>query len=322
MKDNFRFSISDILNLSNEKLIVVNQQDDLYFNEVGTTLPGSDCTLVFISADRTNKQQLLQETKSRIIICDLDVNNEWVNDNDKCLIKVKDPKLFFSILTNALFVQRKNAFVHPSSIIDPESIIHPSVYIGPNCTIGKVIIGENTVIYGNVFLYDNTTIGRNVTINAGCVIGAEGFGYNRKENGEAVQFPHLGGVIIEDDVDIGSNTSIDRGALSNTILKRGCKIDNLVHIAHNVHIGEDAYVIANAMIGGSTKIGNRSYIAPSVSIKDQLDIGDDTLVGMAASLLKNVGKNEIWSGNPAREITELKKLQKALNILIQNLESK
>jgi UDP-3-O-[3-hydroxymyristoyl] glucosamine N-acyltransferase len=322
MNDKQEFTIGDILKLGDSNTQVVNNNPDYKFTTVGTTLPGTEQTMVFISSDRKDKEQLVRDTKAKIIICDFEVENEWVAANQKCLIKVKDPKLFFSIVANELFVKRKKGFIHPSSVIDPEAVIDPSAYIGPNCTIGKVIIGSNTVIYGNVFLYDRTVIGKNVTINAGTVIGAEGFGYNRNEKGQAIQFPHLGGVIIEDDVEIGTNTSIDRGALSDTILKRGCKIDNLVHIAHNVQIGEDAYVIANAMIGGSTKIGDRSYIAPSVSLKDQLVIGDDSLIGMAASLLKNVGSNEIWSGNPAREFGELKKLQKALQVLIQNLEDK
>src|SRR5690606_230154 len=123
---------------------------------------------------------------------------------------------------------------------------------------------------------------RNVTINAGTVIGAEGFGYQRNENGEFEKFPHIGGVIINDNVDVGSNTSIDRGALGNTIIGEGAKIDNLVHIAHNVKVGKHAAVIAHAMIGGSSVIGDYSWVAPNSAIRDQISIGNRVTVGLGA----------------------------------------
>jgi len=139
-------------------------------------------------------------------------------------------------------------------------------------------------------------------IHAGAVIGSDGFGYTRNEEGLVEKFPHMGGVVIEDDVEIGANTCIDRGALGNTFIGRSVKIDNLVHIAHNVVIEENSFIIANAMIAGSVQIGKNAWIAPSASVLQQLKIGDNALVGVGSVIRENVPANETWAGVPARKI--------------------
>ncbi|MES2330153.1 MAG: UDP-3-O-(3-hydroxymyristoyl)glucosamine N-acyltransferase [Bacteroidota bacterium] len=317
MKNKPFFSIDDIVKFAEEVDIKIVNYDPMYsFDSLGTTLPGSEKTLVFVSTDRKDKAELITKTLSNIIICDHNVDESLISNSKKCLIKVGDPKLFFSIVGNALFVRNPDGFIHPTSSIDQDADIHPTAYIGPNCSLGKVKVGANSVIYGNVFIYDNTVIGSNVTINAGTVIGAEGFGYNRNKSNEAIQFPHIGGVIIEDNVDIGSNTSIDRGSLSNTIIKKGAKIDNLVHIAHNVVVGENTMVIANAMVGGSTTIGENSWIAPSSSLRDAIAIGNNVTVGMGSVVTKSISDDQVQTGNPARELKDFVKLNNKLKSLI------
>jgi len=116
------------------------------------------------------------------------------------------------------------------------------------------------------------------------------------------RFPHIGGVQIEDDVEIGANTCIDRGTLGNTRIRKGAKIDNLVHIAHNVDVGENTAIIANAMIAGSTKIGANTWIAPSACLRDAINIGKDATVGLAALVTKDIPDGELWAGFPARKI--------------------
>lgn len=313
MKNNFK--LGELLNEFNE-FELINPNHNIQISSLSSIIPGKKSSLSFINKGRQDVLDLIEKSQSEVIICDIEFKDQLISIKDKVLILVKDPKIFFSKIGNCFFVTKTNFEIHPTSVIHPLAKIHPNVFIGANCTIGNVEIEEGAVIYPNVVIYDNTKIGKNVRINSGTVIGAEGFGYNRDENGDVIQFPHIGGVIIEDNVDIGANTCIDRGALDNTIIKRNAKIDNLVHIAHNVVVGESAYVIANAMIGGSTKIGQNAYIAPSVSLKDQLSIGDNVVVGMAASVLKNINPNETWTGNPAREFNEIKAVQKAINNLI------
>ena len=142
--------------------------------------------------------------------------------------------------------------------------------------------------------------GKNVQIGVNCSIGNDGFQYIKDVDGDLIKFPHFGNVILEDDVEIANNTCIDRGALSNTIIRRGVKIDNLVHIAHNVEIGENTQVIALSMIAGSVKIGKDCWISPSSCIKNQLTIGDNVLIGMGAVVISDVESNSIMVGNPAK----------------------
>ncbi len=168
---------------------------------------------------------------------------------------------------------------------------------------------------GNNVILDKTIIGNNVVINPGTVIGSEGFGYQRREDKKLEKFPHFGGVIIEDDVEIGSNTSIDRGTLKNTIIRKGSKIDNLVHIAHNVEIGEYCLIIANSMIGGSAKIKKYSWVAPSASILNGIEIGENSTIGMGAVVVKSVPNNQTWAGVPARPLEEFIRIQKKLKQL-------
>lgn len=145
------------------------------------------------------------------------------------------------------------------------------------------------------------TKGNNVIIGEYCSIGKDGYQYILDEDsGKLIKFPHFGNIILEDDVEIGNNVCIARGALSNTILHKGVKVDNLVHIAHNVEIGENTQIIANAMIAGSVKIGKNCWISPSSSIKNQLVIGDNVLIGMGAVVIRNVESNSVMIGNPAK----------------------
>ena len=142
--------------------------------------------------------------------------------------------------------------------------------------------------------------GKNVIIGENCSIGNDGFQYIENPEGRLVKFPHFGNVIIEDDVEIGNNTCIDRGALSNTIIRKGVKIDNLVHIAHNVDIGENTMVVAQSMVAGSVKIGKNCWISPSSCIKNKIIIGDNVLIGMGAVVIRDVESNSVMIGNPAK----------------------
>lgn len=198
-----------------------------------------------------------------------------------------------------------HACIHPSAQVDPNVYIGPFAYIGPNCVIGK-----NSVIYPNVSILQNTTVSESVLIFSGTVIGGDGFGYERDEKNELIGFPHLGSVYIGKNVEIGSNTSIDRGSLSNTEIGEGTKIDNLVHVAHNVKIGKHCEIIAHAMLGGSVVIGDYTRIAPGAQIMNGLTIGKNVLVGLGAVVIKDIPDNTVVAGVPARKIDEFKRYLK------------
>jgi len=208
--------------------------------------------------------------------------------------------------------------IHPSAVIAAGARIGEQVAIGPLCTIAAdVQVGSGSVLHPGVHLYPRVRIGSGVTINSGTIIGADGYGFERNAAGELERFPHLGGVVIEDEVEIGSNVSIDRGTLDDTWIGARARIDNLVHVAHNVRIGEDAAVIAHAMLGGSSSVGARSWIAPCVALLEGVNVGDDAVIGMGSVVTKSVPDGMAVVGSPARELDLHRTLQRRLRELTE-----
>lgn len=253
----------------------------------------------------------LEKTKAKIIVIPSDTDTNKLSKS-KCFILSEDPKLTFSKICNKLFVEPPTPSIHESAVIHSNAKIKESSFIGPHCIIGNASIGENCHLKGNVFVGDNVSIFNNVKIEHGVVIGSEGYGYSRAKDGKIEPFPHIGGVLIEDDVYIGANTCIDRGSLGDTIIGKGSKIDNLVHVAHNVIIGENVMIIANSMIAGSVNVGNNSWIAPSASILNQKSIGEGCTVGMGSVVLKDVEPGSVVTGVPSRPLKQHIKIQKSL----------
>jgi len=296
---------------------VIGNKEDIVFKSIANITSKNTDSICFIDKNRKYKKDLINNSSANLILID----NKKIEGifPGKILIKVDDPKLVFSKIGNALFVTKKpKGFIHPSAIIDEEAKIHESCFIGPNCTIGKVNIGSDCYLHSNIVLYDNTVLNSNVIINSGTVIGSEGYGYNADIDNIQVQFPHIGCVVIESNVEIGTNVCIDRGALSNTIIGFGTKIDNLVHIAHNVIIGKNCCIVANVVICGSTIIGDNSYIAPSSCVRDAIQLGSDCLVGLSSTVMKSMPNNSTWVGSPALPLKEFVSQNKTLKRLRNN----
>jgi UDP-3-O-[3-hydroxymyristoyl] glucosamine N-acyltransferase len=214
---------------------------------------------------------------------------------------VDNPKLAFQKILSVFFGRKIEEKVEHSAYIHPSAKIGAGSYIGRNVVIERdVAIGENCFVGHNSVILANTKIGNKVTIGCNCTIGGDGFGYAMEEKGEYVQLPHLGNVVIEDNVTIHNNVCIDRAVMGSTILEKNVKVDNHVHVAHGVVIGENSLVIAHAMIGGSTKIGKNCWIAPSASILNKLCIGDEAVIGLGAVVVKNVSEKSVMIGNPAK----------------------
>ena len=196
---------------------------------------------------------------------------------------------------------REIGFASPSEA----AIVHPSARIGQNVVLGAgVTIGPRTIILHNVVIGDDVSIGADCVIKSGAVIGEDGFGFERHPDGRAQRLPHLGRVLIEDDVEIGSLTTVCRGTLDDTVIKRGAKIDDHVHIAHNVVVGEDAFVIACAEVSGGVEIGAQAWVSPNASIKNQLKIGARATVGLGAVVVRSVSDDEVVAGNPAKSLAK------------------
>lgn len=187
------------------------------------------------------------------------------------------------------------AYISPKAQIGQNCKIFPGAYIG-----GEVSMGNNVYIGSGVKLVGEIKIGNNVIIRENAVIGADGLSTNRDEQGKAVTMPQFGGVILEDDVQIGALTVIGRGAIDNTLIRRGSKIDNSCFISHNVKLGEDTFVVGESIMFGSSSTGKQAYISGNSTIRDGIHIGEKALVGMGAVVVKSVADGVIVKGNPAK----------------------
>lgn len=191
------------------------------------------------------------------------------------------------------------AYIGENSIIANGAKIFPAAYIG-----NGVIVGENSIIYPGVKIYHHCIIGKNVVIHAGTVIGGDGFGYAPQADGSFKKVPQIGNVIIEDNVEIGSNTTIDRATIGSTLIKEGAKLDNLLQIAHNVEIGNNSVIAAQAGISGSTKIGSNVMIGGQVGIVGHLQIADGSKINAQSGVSKSIKKpNSVVTGSPAYDYT-------------------
>jgi UDP-3-O-[3-hydroxymyristoyl] glucosamine N-acyltransferase len=298
-------------------------------------------------------------------------------DADRPLIVVERPMLAIQRILTAAGVKRyfPEKGLHPTAVIDPTAelganvAIGPLVVIGPGTKIGartiimantviggEVLVGDDCLIYPGVILSDFVRIGNRVILQQGCSLGSDGYGYvtekpsnlEKKAAGRTdfsddenplLKIPQIGTVIIEDDVEIGSNTTIDRATMGATIVGRGSKIDNLVMIAHNCRIGRECIVVGQAAIGGSTKINDRAVVAGNAGIKDHLEIGKDAIVEAMAGVMKDVPEHDVQVGVPATPVrqfftevahvrrlpkmaSEVKALQKRLAALEEKLAGK
>lgn len=193
------------------------------------------------------------------------------------------------------------AFVGENVKIGNNVKIYPQVYIGDNA-----VIGDNTTLFAGVKVYSETEIGKNCIIHSGTVIGSDGFRFNPQNDNQKV--PQIGNVIIEDDVEIGANCAIDRATLGSTILRKGVKFDNLIHIAHNVEVGENTYIAAHGVIAGSTKIGKNCMFSGQVGIVGHLEIADQTIIAAQSGISKSItDKGTAQMGSPAFDVSKYRK---------------
>lgn len=275
--------------------------------------------LSFLSKPLAEEQ--LNELRDQLVgvtlICEEPAVEALRTWQDMTLIVVPAARLAFMRAVARFFAPgHAPAGIHPTAVIDATAQVDPSASIGPFCYIGPAcVIGADCLIGPNVSLMQDIRLGQRIRIAGGTVIGADGFGYERNEAGELEKFPHIGGVVICDDVEIGSNTSIDRGTLNPTYIGARARIDNQVHVAHNVIVGEDVAIIAQAMIGGSVRIGDRAWVAPSATIMNQVTIGVDAVVGLGAVVVKPVPDGATVMGAPAQADAEFRRARAALKRL-------
>jgi UDP-3-O-[3-hydroxymyristoyl] glucosamine N-acyltransferase len=314
-------------------------------SELSKIEEGKEGSLTFLANPKYNNY--IYTTEATITI----VNKTFVPESalKTTLIKVEDAYMSFSKLLE-FYDQAKgsksgieqpsvisenvkygdNLYLGSFAYIEADVVLGNNVKIYPNCFIGKnVIIGDNVTIFAGAKVYSDTLIGNNCVIHSGAIIGSDGFGFAPSPDGTYKKIPQIGNVIIEDDVDIGSCTTIDRATMGSTIIRKGVKLDNQIQIAHNVEIGENTVIAAQTGVAGSTKIGKNGMIGGQVGISGHLTIGNNVRIQAQAGVGRNVKDNEILQGSPAfayndysksyvhfrnlpRIVTEIEKLKKLI----------
>lgn len=281
-----------------------------------------DITFLYLKA----YEKYLNTTKASAVL----ISPEFKKTRtDLSYIEVKNPNV---ALQKFIITFLKPKFIingiDPSASIDPTAKIGKNVGIGKNvvissgCSIGDgtmiyhntvimedVKIGDNCLIYPNVTIRENCVLGNNVIIHSNTVIGSDGFGYILNEKGEYEKVPQIGNVVLEDDVELGSNVSIDRAAFGSTLIKKGVKIDNLVQVAHNVVIGDHTAIAAQAGISGSTKIGKHCMIAGQAGFVGHIEVADQVIVGAQSGVSKAIEKPGKYRGSPAQEMSQQLRLE-------------
>ena len=203
-------------------------------------------------------------------------------------------------------------FVSEGVVVPEDAYIGAFAYIGKNVQLGKgvqiyphtyigdnVKIGDNTILYSGVKVYYNCVVGKDCILHAGVVVGSDGFGFEPDAKGVNQKLPQIGNVIIEDDVEIGANTTVDRAMMGSTIIRRNAKLDNLVQVAHNVEIGESTFMCAQVGVAGSTKVGGHCILAGQVGVAGHITIADNCIFGAQSGIANNVKKSGMYQGSPA-----------------------
>ena len=268
---------------------------------------GQKHDLIFINKPDDNTVKTLKETKASYILLDLIWGlQHWgeIKEFKKHIYLVVHPRLIVAKLMKHMYegMEVKPPGIHPTAIVDRNADIHKSVHIGPYCVIGNCSIGSNGQIYAHVIINDNVKIGKNIIIRERCVIGSHGFAFPRDKDGTLVRLTHIGGVVIEDNVEIFPFTNVDRATFGDTVIETGVKIDHFVHVGHNTRIGEGCFVTAGAILCGSSSVGANSWVGVGAVIKESIKVGREALVGIGAVVIKDVGDKEIVAGVPAKPL--------------------
>ena len=280
---------------------------------------GKDGTIAFLSNPKY--ENYLYTSEASVIL----VNNDFIPKHPytATLIKVKDSYQAFASLLQLVEQMRfssqtgieQPSFIHETAVIQDDIYFGAFAYAGKNAVVGKrvkiypqayignnVVIGDDTIIFSGAKIYDDTKIGARCIIHSGAVIGSDGFGFAPQPDGTYKKIPQLGFVTIEDDVEIGANTTIDCGTMDSTIIRKGVKLDNLIMVGHNCEIGENTVVAAQCGFAGSSKLGRNCKLGGQVGLAGHLTVGDNVQIGAQSGVTKDIKSDEIVLGSPATEI--------------------
>lgn len=333
-------TLSDIASFLQGDIVATPEQATISITNVAKIEEAGPGSLTFLANPKYEK--FLTTTKATAVLVGRTMNIEkYRQQTSLAFIVVDDPYVAFLRLLPR-FIKTPDPFtsgVHPTAFVDETAQLGKDVAVGPYAVIlEKAVIGERTkigagtvigkevtvgsecLLYPNVVVYHQCKIGNRVIVHSGAVIGSDGFGHAPRADGTYEKIPQLGIVVLEDDVEVGANTTIDRATLGETIIRRGVKLDNLVQIAHNVIVGEHTVIAAQTGISGSTKIGAHCKLAGQVGIAGHIEIADGTII-MAQSGIPNsiTEPNKMYFGYPADEARKAQRAYAALKMLPETI---
>lgn len=296
--------LSELLSfLGNTVLDVWGPTNGCFIDNLADVEHVNETTLDWVSHTKTNAQALVEASKAKVVLVGENVvYSESIQNNQKVLIVVKDPKTALAKVGNEFFVEHITHCIHPTAIIDPNAKIGKNVNIGPYCIIGNCTIGDNTFIDSYVKIFNGVQIGESCIFRHGCIVGGESIAYQKDEEGNRFHFPQLGGLIIGHHVEVGINSQVDRGALSDTIVGDYVKLGSQCHISHNDKIGNNVVLTGGVILAGSVTVGENTWISTRVIVNPGRSVGKDCFLSTASVINQDIPDGEMWAGSPARRI--------------------
>ncbi|WP_297086999.1 UDP-3-O-(3-hydroxymyristoyl)glucosamine N-acyltransferase [uncultured Draconibacterium sp.] len=310
------FKATDIASFLNGEIV---GNADVKVSNVSKIEDGKPGTLAFLANPKY--ENYIYETKASVVL----VNKSFIPKEEipATLIKVDDAYQAFASLLE-LYVQAKASmkqgieqpsFIAETASVGNDAYVGAFAYIGNNAKIGNnvkiypqvhvgenVIVGDDCILYPGAKIYDDCVIGNRCIIHSGAVIGSDGFGFAPQEDGTFKKIHQIGNAVLEDDVEIGANTTVDCGTMESTVIKKGVKLDNLIQIAHNVEVGENSVMAAQTGISGSTKIGKNCMFGGQVGLGGHITVGDNVTLGAQSGVVSNLKSNQTLLGSPAIDI--------------------
>ena len=293
-------------------LIVGRNTEKSEFAKIASIEQAQKHDLIFINVPDVNTIKMLKKTKASCILLEKDWGQRHLSEIEKigkCIHLVVHPRLITAKLLRQICggIESPSPGIHPTAIVDDRADIHESVHIGPYCIIGACLIGEGSRIHAHTIINDHVRIGKNVTIMEHCVIGSLGFGFVRDDDETPLWITQIGGVVIEDDVEIFPFSNVDLGTFGDTIIESNAKIDHFVHVSHNTRIGKNCIITAGTVFCGSSSIGKNSWAGIGSIIKQGIKVGSHVTLGMGAVILKDVEDGDTVAGVPAKSLQREKR---------------
>jgi UDP-3-O-[3-hydroxymyristoyl] glucosamine N-acyltransferase len=318
MRELFRVKVSDIAGISGEPI----PESDLVVTRASTLQNIHENSVLFVKRLTEDTLAFLRLANNCLILIPEDSPTALVDaiQSDNVITRVPNPRLSYakvmtaaaeSVSMKCQYINRNGAFIADDAVIGEGTMIEPGVLVDHS-----VVIGSNVRIHTGAAIRSFSEIGDNTIIRENAVIGSAGFGFERDTDGTPIRLPHLGGVRIGRNVEIGVFTAVCAGTIEPTVIEDDAKVDNLVHIAHNCVVGKGALITACAELSGSAKVGKSSWIGPNASVIESRRIGDGATIGIGAVVIKDVEPGVIVAGNPAKPTSEISRVNRAIARLI------